>query len=500
MIAEQTAPAHGRTVDVALESGVRRWTSDERDGLLSLTGPTAVVPGERTDGAVRVGYGGVMRVAALAGAAPDLERALRHAVLASGAELVLVLRTDDGRSFIERAVALRDARPDLVLALVAERHDAAGIVDLVEALRLGCADRTPAPRLVVAGESRAALRVKAAASGYAVELLPDPRRPDGIAAFAHRCREFRRGTDEATVLRDEALEELARLVAGRGADVLVVDVSGGSTSLVRANAAGTMAAAHVAPLGCGVAADRTVRRAGLDGVRRWIPWAIDAPTLLERVFNRARWPGAVAAEASALALQIALAHEAVTHALADAGAAGMLEALRDAPITIVTGMAASFSRAAHTALVTIDGLASPRPTTLYRDADDGLVALGALAARGRATGGDPSAAVADELARRLVPLALVVPVAPGRRSKVRVNGVALSDEALAPGAFFTLPHRGDADVAISGTPVRTRGTAGELGVIVDARGRPLVLPPRDAERIPTLVRWFAALDVAGDGA
>ena len=500
MIAEQSAPARARTVDVALESRVRRWTIDEPDGLLSLTGSTTVAASERVHGAIRVGYGGVMRVAALAGAAPELERALRRAVLASGAELVLLLRTDDARSLVERATAIRDARPDLVLALVAERHDAAGIVDLVEALRLGCADRTPAPRVVIAGEAHAALRVKAAAVGYAVELLPDPRRPDGIAAFAHRCREFRRGTDEDTVLRDEALEELARLVAARGTDVLVVDVSGGSTSLVRANAAGTVAAVHVAPLGCGIAADRTVRRAGLDGVRRWIPWAIDAPTMLERVFNRARWPDAVAAEASALALEIALAHEALTHALVDAGAAGLREPLRDAPITIVTGMAASFTRPAHTALVTIDGLASPAPTTLHRDSDDGLVALGALAARSRATGGDPSAAVADELARRLVPLAFVVPVSPGRRSKVRVNGVTVSDEALVPGVFFSLPHRGDADVEITGTSVRTRGAAGALGVIVDARGRPLALPPRDAERIPTLVRWFAALDLAGNGA
>src|SRR5204863_262031 len=84
------------------------------------------------------------------------------------------------------------------------------------------------------------------------------------------------------------------------------------------------------------------------------------------------WPDAVAAEASALALEIALAHEAVSHAHADAAAAGMDEALRDAPITIVTGAAASFTRAAHTALVVIDGLAPPRPTTLYRDPDHAL--------------------------------------------------------------------------------------------------------------------------------
>jgi len=487
------------TVDVALEARVRRWTIEERDAIAVLVDSSTVAASEpiETPGAsMRVSYGGVMRVAALAGEAPDLERVLRRAVLASGADLVLMLRANDARSFTERASALREARPDLVLALVSERRDADGVVDLVEALRLGCADRSPAPRVVVAGESHAALRLKAAAAGFAVELLPDPRRAEGISAFAHRGREFRRGTDPDLVLRDEALEELARLVAARGSDALIVDVAGGSTSLVRASVDGTVTAAHVAPLGSGVAADRTVGRAGLDGVRRWIPWAIDAPTMLERVFNRARWPDAVAAEASALALEIALAHEAVSHALADATAAGVADGLREAPLTIVTGAAASFTRAAHTALVGIDGLSSPRPTTLHRDADDGLVALGAIAARIRASGNDPSATVAGELGRRLVPIALVVPAMPGRRSKLRVNGVEHRDDELVPGAFFSVPHRGEADVEITGTLVKAHGIAGELGIIVDARGRPLELPTRDAERIPTLVRWFAALDLA----
>jgi hypothetical protein len=413
---------------------------------------------------------------------------------------VLLLRTSDPRSFTERAAALRDARPDLVFALVAARRETDGIVDLVEAVRFGCADRSPAPRVVVAGDAHGALRIKAAAEGLAVELLSDPRRRDGFSAFVHRGRELRRGSDANVVLRDEALEELARLVASRGPDVLIVDVAGGSTSLVRASVDGSIAAAHVAPLGSGIAADRTVVRAGLDGVRRWIPWSIDAPTMLERVFNRARWPDAVAAEASALALEIALAHEAVSHAHADAAAAGLAEELRDAPITIVTGAAASFTRAAHTALVVIDGLASPRPTTLYRDTDEALVALAALAANIRGAGGDPATSVGDELARRLVPTALVVPVAPGRRSKLRVNGVEHQADELVSGAFFSVRHTGDAVVEISGTPVKTHGAAGELGIIVDARGRPLVLPSRDAERIPALVKWFAALDLAVTGA
>ncbi len=501
MTAEAAPPTLRRTVDVALEARVRRWTIAQRDGHAQLLEAVTVAANEPPadeggEPPLRVTFGGVLRVAVLAGSEPAVEQVLRRVVLASGAELVLALRSNDPRSFVERAAALREARPDLVLALVTERREADGLVDLVEALRMGCAERSPAPRVVIAGESHSTLRLRAAAAGLAVEVLPDPRRSDGVAAFAHRAREFRRGTNGDVVLRDEALEELARLIAAHGSDALVVDVSGGSTSLVRASPDGTVIAAHVASLGSGVAADHTVGRAGLDAVRRWIPWAIDGPTLLERVFNRARWPDAVASEASALALEIALAHEALSHALADADAAGIAAPLRDAPLTVVTGAAAAFTRSAHTALVAIDGLASPRPTTLYRDADDAMVALGGLAARIRAAGGDPSAAVTDELARRLVPMAFVVPVTPGRRGKLLVDGREHAEEPLVAGAFFSVRHRGEVEVEVTGTALKAKGASGELGVILDARGRPLILPPRDAERIPTLVRWFAALDLA----
>ncbi|MDP9320346.1 MAG: hypothetical protein M3P16_04535, partial [Chloroflexota bacterium] len=149
---------------MALEARVRRWTIEERDARVTLVESATVsggepIPAEIASDRIRVSYGGHMRVAVLAGGSVDLEHVLRRAVLASGAELVLLLRGDDARSFVEHAAALRDARPDLVLAVVADRGEADGIVDLVEALRLGCADHTPAPRLVVAGEPRAALRV-----------------------------------------------------------------------------------------------------------------------------------------------------------------------------------------------------------------------------------------------------------------------------------------------------------------------------------------------------
>jgi len=45
---------------------------------------------------------------------------------------------------------------------------------------------------------------------------------------------------------------------------------------------------------------------------------------------------------------------------------------------------------------------------------------------------------------------------------------------------------------VAGAPP-ARVAAGSLGVIVDARRRPLSLPVRDAERVPAVAGWYHAL-------
>jgi hypothetical protein len=488
------------TIDVAHEARLIRWTATDRDGVAALSDPTTVRWGEAPSGPTRlvVGAGHPLRVAILCGADVAAERALRTALLAAGAELVAVRTARETAAFTEQADALRAGRPDLVIAHVADhRRDGDGVETLVEALRYGCREVGPAPRLLVAGDPRATQRLRAAGGGLAVEILPDPRRPDGRSALVRRIRDLRRGTDQALVLRDEAIEEVARLLASRdGAPALVVDVAGGSTSLAHATASGLVTAAHAPGLGCGSGADRVVARAGLDAVRRWIPWAVDAPTLLERVFNRARWPDAVAADRLGLILVLALAHEAIGHVLAEADALGIGAALRAARTVALCGTVARVPRASQGVLLAADALGLTGASSLSRDDDDALVAIGGLAARMRAMdGGDPDRVLAAATARAAVPLAFLVPAAPSRKGRVTVNGAdGFTDAALDRGALFSLPATGPVEVRLPGIAALVRGVAGSHGVVVDVRGRPVALPPRDAERVPTVARWYAALD------
>ena len=433
-----------------------------------------------------VAHGRPLRVAILAAHPGQLERATRRALFAAGVEIVLAMGASDVRPFGERAQALRDARPDVVVVALADRGQTDRLVLLIEPLRFACAAQRPAPRVLIAsGDDGAVARATKLAQPFAVEAMPDLRADDGRRRVVTRLRQLRR---DGALLRDGALETLSRRVAEvKRTAALVVDVAEASTSLVRAEPHVPLLAVHSRPLGVGRGADHVVARAGLERVRRWIPWSVDQPTLLERVFNRARWPDAVPTDRETLALEVALAHEAVAHALADATAAGIGAEMRDAETIVLTGRLAALPGPARALLVVIDALEPTEPASVTRDDADALVALaGAVASDDH---GPLDAAIAAGLAAD----AGVLPVATQRRCLVRIAGEsATREERVDRGALFVLPLSEALEVSGAGV-TRSRIVSGPLGLVVDARPRPLTLPVRDAERVPAVSRWYESL-------
>ena len=91
-------------------------------------------------------------------------------------------------------------------------------------------------------------------------------------------------------------------------------------------------------------------------------------------------------------------------------------------------------------------------------------------------------------------IAMVVSVIPRRPAKIRiVRASGRSVARVVPGSFGLVAMGPDVEVAVNGAGVRGHGRSGELGVLIDARGRPLSLPERDGERIPAVARWHTAL-------
>ncbi len=440
--------------------------------------------GPRTDGAdLQVAGGAPLRLALIAGRSPHKLAAGRAVALGACADLVHTARTDARASLIEHATALRDAQPTAVLVL-ADGPDGAGLADLAEALRMGCSSQRPGPVVLVAGDERARRALVGSLADLPVETVPDVTTAPGRDAFVARLRAMRR-SGGSVVLRDESVEAAARAVASAtGRPALIADVSGSTSSLVHATAAGALTAVHT-HLGVGANADRVVAGGGLDRVRRWMPRAIDSAALLERVFNRARWPDAVAASPFTLALVMALARECLRRLMADAMRAELsFGAARSAPLIVCTGDIARLPRAAQTVLVAIDALEPESTQVVAREWPDALIAAGAIG----------SHTVADVMATTL-PLAMVATVWPRTSATVRVaDGSGAVEQRVARGAFLLVPTTGAIELRVDGAANAVTAAALALGVVIDARGRPLELPPRDTERLPAVGRWTSALD------
>ena len=421
------------------------------------------VPVEQT----RIALGRSLRVALLHGREETSRRVVAHLGLASGAEIVARVRATDRRSFVEAAQALREAKPDVVVVQGGPKDEAA-LAELLEALRLGCAAQRPLPRVFGLVDTPMAGVLQLHASPFEFERFAAA--PEIVAIL----RELRRAGNGDVELRDALIEGAARALATTNATAaLAVDVTERSTSLVLARPDGQIEAAHLVPLGLGMGADHVVVRASLDNVRRWLPWPIDFPALLERVFNRTRQSEGPATTEAAVLLEMALAREAIAHALRDAAEAGLdVAAMRSAPSILVTGRVASFPKAGQSLLVLVDGLEPSAVSTVFREPDEGH-------------------------AERIGMAVSVVTRKPAKIQVVQASGRSVT--RVVPGSFGLVAMGADVEVAVDGPGVRGHGRSGELGVLIDARGRPLVLPERDGERIPAVAQWHAALQATAEG-
>ena len=426
--------------------------------------PGVGVPVEQT----RIALGRSLRAALVHGREEASRLAVARLALASGAEIVARVRATDPRSFVEAAQALREAKPDVVVIHGGPKDEGA-LSELLEALRLGCGAQRPMPRIFGLVDTAVA---------HALRLRADPfdfERFATASEMVEALRGLRRVENDEATLRDAIIEDAARALATTsGATALAIDVTERSTSLVLARADGRIEAAHLVPLGLGMGADHVVVRASLDNVRRWLPWPIDAPALLERVFSRSRLSEGPATSEAAVLLEMALAREAISHALRDVADAGLdVDAMRSAQSILVTGRAASFPRPGQSLLVLVDGLEPTAVSTVFREPDEGH-------------------------AQRI---GMVVSVTARRTAKIRIVRASGRNLAqVAPGSFGLVPMGADVEVAVNGAGVRGHGRSGELGVLIDARGRPLSLPERDAERIPAVTRWHAALRAISENA
>ena len=466
-----------------------------------------------------------------------------RAALSAGAIVMDAISADDGREDHERIQRLRQLRPDIVLLTGgvdggSQEH----VVEMAETLvaaaprpRFGDTLRLP---VIYAGNNEAVDDVRRILEKTAQMAVVGNVRPaldaENLGPAREAIHEFflthvmshspgydklLRWTPVPVMPTPAAVGDMVREhAAGTGQAVLCADIGGATTDVfsVFENRDGEPAFNRTvsANLGMSYSVANVLIEAGVEGIRRWLPYEIQPSEIRDRLRNKMIRPTSIPQTLEDLWLEQAVCREALRLALvhhrslavglsgvqqqrgiADifsqtASGAGLVDMMR---LDLAIGSGGVLSHAPDrlsAALMILEGFELLGFTQIAVDSIFMMPHLGVFASI------HPEAAREIFLRDCLVNVAhAVVPVFPRKRpagsvlAEVFVNGEpaepfkagALERVDLEPGAATRLvvrPARGSIDVGAGpGMPLDREFTAGLCGVILDGRNRPLQTAP-----------------------
>lgn len=312
-------------------------------------------------------------------------------------------------------------------------------------------------------------------------------------------------------------------------EALTADIGAASVAItVAGGAAGERRGAVVrGDFGLAQGITALLAEVGPEAIRRWLPFEAAADEVQNWALNRALRPWTVPQTARDLAIEHAFAREALRSALVELRAGRDLPAAGYDLLIGTGGLLANAPRVGQAAMILLDGL---EPTgegvgSLEVALDSTLLmpALGALAPvhPGAAAylfdrdclvllgtcvvplGGPPSAGAPAPDAAGKGPVAVEVTVEYAEAGSITIEVPYGSIEVipLRPEQRASLRVKPSGGFRVGsdepGKQVQTRPgeeiKGGLIGLIIDARGRPLVLPEDDPTRIAKLLEWGQAL-------
>lgn len=491
-----------------------------------------------------------LRVVVAAIASDVSARSALHAVRGVPNVVLAVVTLDDVsvrsmtgvmQSWLERQLeTLLPLSPDVVVlaggiegGTVAATKRLAHLINLK--LSFTAAIRQPLPTIIYAGNTSVQPQIQAALSGHNCELITvanvrptldqevlTPLRQALLACYARQLTDVP-GIDQLiasdqTTLRTAAESQyvMTRFLAERRQQaVLYVDVGATTTTLIAA-APDQIAASFHGVCGTAFGVGALLSEVGPTAIARWLPFAIEEQELIERLLNRMLRPQTLPATREDCYLDLALAREALAMGVA---------ALRDeqTPLSYERLLAGGgvLTHAPHPGmalLALLDGLqpANELPGLLlpiHLDMLSLLSVCGGIAALST----DAAISIFDHDLLNNTPLATCIVLQGGSRigepvadvelvtvggdsERVQVRHGELIRLPLSIGRYAQVKVKPAATVrvgqaapgeAVESDPAEVHGSL--LGLIIDARGRPLTLPTDGAERRRLLWSWLRAV-------
>ena len=464
----------------------------------------------------------------------SMESALR---LASSTYLNVVeeIGLMDGRREAELVDVMLDAKPDLILMVGGTDSGAtASVLRQIETVSLATSllPTVQRPALVFAGNtSLGAAVVEHFQDTSKVEIVSNIR-PDleheelgparlKLAEIVNQLRSQRiAGFEDLNgwsggymMLTADAFGRVVRYLSqvyDPDKGVLGIDV-GASHVTIAAAFDGVLNNKVHSDLGLGISLPGLLRYASVADVSRWLPTEVPDTEVRDYIFNKAIYPGTIPAELTDLHIEYALLRELVRAGLSNSrsdwavGASSELMPPLE-PIIATGGAIARAPRPGYAALALLDAVQPRGITTLVLDPYNLVPAVGAAA------GLLPMITVQVLESGSFVSLGTVVsPVGRGREGKpvlririepesggepiegiVRYGQLVLLPLRQGEHARMTLrPEKGfDVGFGGRGKAGALRVGGGALGVIIDARGRPLELSKDPAHRRELNQKWL----------
>lgn len=285
--------------------------------------------------------------------------------------------------------------------------------------------------------------------------------------------------------------------------VLGVDLGGSYTTLAAAQAGQLSLMVH--PMGIGAGITRLLDLVSIEEILQWVPYRLSAQAVKEMLWQKSLYPSSVPMTGEALAVEQAVARLLLRQAMAK------LPANQPAsyePILASGHMLTQNSSPGQSLLTILDGIQPVGITTVVLDSQGMLPALGAIA------GNNAVLPVQVFESNALLHLGTVItPLCDARygtaimnvrvetedgvETKVEVRQGSLVSLPLSPGQSATVhlqPLRHMIiDPAIKNVPRGFKVIGGACGAVIDARGRPLVLPNEESRRRDMLKKWALTL-------
>jgi uncharacterized protein (TIGR01319 family) len=479
-----------------------------------------------------------------------------RAALGAGAIVMDVLACNDQRKPHEQISRIRHLRPDMILLSGGvdggTTTHVAELAELIAAAdprpRLGASYRLP---VVFAGNVGAREAVSTALDGHTELSVVDNLRPtldaenlapardrihdlfmEHVMAQAPGYDKLKSWTSAPVMPTPGAVGEIIRTIAReKRISVMGVDI-GGATTDVFSVFRDVFNRTVSANLGMSYSISNVLASTGLDNVLRWVPFDIDESELRNRIKNKMVRPTTIPSMLRDLQVEQAIAREAlrlslvqhkdfatelkgvrkardISEAFTQKGSGASIVDMMTLDLLVGSGGVLSHApRRVQAALMLIDSFEPAGITRLAVDSifmmpqlgvlatvhpqaatevfeRDCLVPLGTcIAPVGSTRGGAPLATVHLTLADGERSIAIGhgdlvrVPLGTGERARCRIEPARGVDIGGGPGAAL--------DTEVEG---------GEVGLLLDGRGRPLDLPGTAAERVAAIEGWITALDV-----